>query len=216
MNIYIVRHGKTVYNSENRMQGSSNSTLLPESLDAAKSLGEAFSKEDITFDRVYSSDLIRTVHTAEKVLEGMDLDLEVNQVYNIREMDFGSAETKLIDDVWTTVAKNFGYDNAEHLLSNKEANERLNLLHQVEEFNDAESTSEFHARIIKGLDEVVADAKANDSKNVLIIAHGLTILGLLSQLGWSDQATRGFANLSVSLINHTDDYKIKYVNRMYV
>ncbi len=216
MNIYIVRHGKTVYNNEKRMQGSSNSTLLPESLAAAKSLGEAFAKEDITFDSVYSSDLIRTVHTAEKVLEGMNLDLDVKQVYNIREMDFGSAETKLIDDVWTTVAKNFGYDNAEHLLSNKEANERLNLLHQIEEYNDAESTSEFHARIIKGLDEVVSDAKENDSKNVLIIAHGLTILGLLAQLGWEDLDTRSFDNLSVSLINHSDDYKIKFVNKMYV
>lgn len=216
MKIYIVRHGKTVYNNERRMQGSSNSTLLPESLDAAKSLGEAFLKEDITFDRVYSSDLIRTVHTAEKVLEGMDLDLEVNEIYNIREMDFGSAETRLIEEVWTTVAKNFGYEDAEDLLSNVEASERLNLLHQIEEFNDAESTSEFHARIIKGLDDLVNDAKANESKNVLVIAHGLTILGLLSQLGGENLDTRSFENLSVSLINHGDKYEIEYVNRMYV
>lgn len=216
MNIYIVRHGRTVYNEEERMQGSSDSPLLESSLTEAYNLGKAFKVEGIEFDAAYSSDLIRTIHTAEQIIKGMDSDLSVQEIYNIREMHFGSAEAQPIAEVWTKVAQEFNYKDSEDLLSNKEANERLNLLHQVSDFKDAESTEIFHTRIKKGLDELVNDAKSNGKKNVLVVAHGLTILGLLAQLGWSEEATRGFDNLSVSLVTYDSDYAINFVNKMYV
>ena len=71
MKIYFVRHGKTVWNLEGKIQGWENSELLPDDDSperAAKQL------EGIEFDLVCSSDLKRAIITKERILNILGLN----------------------------------------------------------------------------------------------------------------------------------------------
>lgn len=216
MKIYIVRHGKTEFNDTGKMQGWMDSPLLPESLELAEAAGAGFKAKGITFDKVYASDAPRAINTAKHIVKGMDLDLEVNEQPLIKEMCFGSAEGQDVEEVWGTVARHFGYEDMADLTSKMETNARCNLLHQHEKFSDAESTEIFHERILRGFNEIVAENKDSNIENILVVSHGLTINGLLHQLGWVRGASRPFDNLSVSIVDTSNGNEIIEVNKSYI
>ncbi|NLY62452.1 MAG: histidine phosphatase family protein [Erysipelothrix sp.] len=216
MNIYIVRHGQTEFNRDYKMQGWLDSPLLPESLDLAHQTGQGFKLDEIDFDKVYASDAPRAIITAENIIKGMEADFLVHQEPLIKEMNFGQAEGRDIEMVWNRVAQQFGYKDRDDLYSQKDSSERLDLLHQNEDFNEAESLLEFHQRIASGLANIVEASRNENHKNVLVVAHGLTILGLLKHAGWQDSASMSFSNLSISIINASDEYAVKSVNKSYI
>ena len=62
MKLYFVRHGKTEWNLEGRLQGAKgDSPLLKESIEQVRELGHYLS--DTHFDLVFSSDLPRAKKT---------------------------------------------------------------------------------------------------------------------------------------------------------
>ena len=62
MKLYFVRHGRTEWNEEGRIQGANgDSPLLESSIQQLKALGQHLSQT--YFDAAYSSDLPRAVHT---------------------------------------------------------------------------------------------------------------------------------------------------------
>ena len=95
MEIYIVRHGRTVWNKAGLIQGSSDVALLQEGIDMAVETGQGLASVD--FDAVYSSPLSRAVHTAELIMEARDeesrLDIQINM--NLSEMGFGVCEGEI-------------------------------------------------------------------------------------------------------------------------
>lgn len=216
MKIYIVRHGKTEFNDAGTMQGWMDSPLLPASLSLAEAAGEGFKAKGITFDKVYASDAPRAINTAKHIVKGMGVDHEINEQPLIKEMCFGSAEGQDVEHVWGVVARHFGYKDMDDLTSNLETNARCNLLHQYEEYSDAETLEVFHKRILKGFNEIVEENKDKDIENILVVSHGLTIIGLLQQLGWEGNSSRAFDNLSVSIVEVTDGHEVIEVNKSYI
>lgn len=85
MELYLVRHGKTVWNAENRLQGRTDIELNEEGISAAKELCEKL--KDIHFDRIYSSPLKRAYQTA--CLICGDRDLKVMKDDRLMEISFG-------------------------------------------------------------------------------------------------------------------------------
>ena len=68
MKLYFVRHGKTEWNLEGRLQGAKgDSPLLKESIEQVRELGHYLS--DTHFDLVFSSDLPRAKKTTELIME---------------------------------------------------------------------------------------------------------------------------------------------------
>ena len=62
MEIYIVRHGTTVWNEKKRTQGRVNNRLSKNGKEKAKILAKKL--KDICFDYIFSSPLLRSVQTA--------------------------------------------------------------------------------------------------------------------------------------------------------
>ena len=67
LNLYIVRHGETILNRYRKLQGWSDSPLTEEGKVIAMEAGKKLAH--VPFHRVYTSDLSRTIETANIMLE---------------------------------------------------------------------------------------------------------------------------------------------------
>lgn len=94
MLLYVVRHGKTLWNLEHRVQGIADIELCEEGREAAKALKEEV--QALKADVVISSPLSRARETARLIVEDT---LPINIDDRIKERDWGRNEGMLIDDV---------------------------------------------------------------------------------------------------------------------
>jgi probable phosphoglycerate mutase len=84
--LFVIRHGQTLWNQQRRLQGQMDSPLTSEGLKQADSLAERLAH--IKFDALYASDLGRTMLTARIVsakLNGQQLYPDIR----LRERNFG-------------------------------------------------------------------------------------------------------------------------------
>ncbi len=95
MEIYIIRHGETHWNTERRLQGLSDIELNEDGIRLAKLTGEAL--KGVHFDRVYSSPLKRAYDTACYITAGRE-ELEVIKDPRLAEMTLGSMEGQRFAD----------------------------------------------------------------------------------------------------------------------
>lgn len=95
MELYIVRHGKTVWNKDNRLQGTHDIDLTEEGKDAAQKLGEAL--KNISFDVIYSSPLKRAFETANLIFKNREIKIITDE--RLTEIDFGFWEGKTYEEL---------------------------------------------------------------------------------------------------------------------
>lgn len=71
--LYLVRHGKTMFNTIGRAQGWSDTPLTAEGELGIHELGIGLRESGLQFDRAYSSDSGRTIQTMGIILEELGL-----------------------------------------------------------------------------------------------------------------------------------------------
>lgn len=89
MDVYFVRHGKTEWNAQGRMQGRQDSPLLPEGRAQAIAMGDHL--RDIPLDVAYISPSGRTLATAGYILAGRE-DVERKLDDRLLEIGMGVME----------------------------------------------------------------------------------------------------------------------------
>ena len=93
MEIYIVRHGRTMWNKAGLIQGSSDVELLQEGIDMAIETGQGLAS--VEFDAVYSSPLSRAVNTAQLIMAARDQEQDIRIDMRLSEMGFGVCEGEI-------------------------------------------------------------------------------------------------------------------------
>lgn len=88
MQIIIVRHGISEWNTIGRWQGQKDTPLSEKGMKQAKEMAKALS--EIKIDKIYSSDITRCVQTAEEINKGRNLEIITRP--ELREIDIGVAE----------------------------------------------------------------------------------------------------------------------------
>jgi 2,3-bisphosphoglycerate-dependent phosphoglycerate mutase len=83
----LLRHGESQGNIENRHQGQSEFPLTELGRRQAQALGDRWGREQVTFDRIFSSPLQRAKETAEIVNRAINCPLEFDEV--LAERDLG-------------------------------------------------------------------------------------------------------------------------------
>ena len=83
MELYVIRHGESEANRGRYLGGMADVELTDQGREDAAMAGRML--RGIHFDRVYSSDLIRAVHTCNIALP----DVTPEQLYDLREIDVG-------------------------------------------------------------------------------------------------------------------------------
>lgn len=85
---YLMRHGQTRFNQQQRIQGASDSPLTALGIEQAQAARDYFEQEGIVFEKVYSSTQERAVDTAE-IASGRT---DIIRRKGLKEMDFGAFE----------------------------------------------------------------------------------------------------------------------------
>ena len=112
LTLYIVRHGETKWNIENKLQGWMDSALTNKGIEHTLRLQKRL--EPIHFQHIYASPSGRAVHTA-NLIKGLQ-NIEVKTDENLKEIHLGSWEGKTHDEV--KLLEPMRYDhfwNAPHL-----------------------------------------------------------------------------------------------------
>jgi len=95
--IFIFRHGQTEDNKTHTFSGFRQSDLTLEGIEEAKTLGEKLKSEKVT--KAYQSDLIRSQHTLELVLNGYHQNVPIITDPRIKERDYGDLTGKNKDEI---------------------------------------------------------------------------------------------------------------------
>jgi len=86
--IILIRHGETEWNSQQRMQGHSNSVLSSLGQAQIQALGRWM--KNVPFDHIYSSDSLRAKQTAEAITQFSGHELKID--LRLREKNLGVFE----------------------------------------------------------------------------------------------------------------------------
>lgn len=192
MKLYFVRHGRTVWNLEGRFQGAGgDSPLLPESIDTLKELGQYL--KDISFDKIYSSDLPRAVKSAEIIQSQLTNPCSLESVPELREWHLGKLEglkIATLNAIYPQQIQAFKTNLAKFDTSMFEAESLY-------------STTQRTIQFIKSL----KDSKA---EQLLLVGHGANLTASLrTLLGFNEAHLRkdgGLANASLTIME-TEDFK---------
>lgn len=103
MELYIVRHGQTVWNAAGKLQGRADIELNQKGIDAAIALGRRL--QGVHFDKIFSSPLKRALRTAQLIRQGVceaqglpQDSVPIQTDERLIEMSFGEGEGRLCDE----------------------------------------------------------------------------------------------------------------------
>lgn len=208
--LYVARHGKTMLNTLDRVQGWADTPLTPQGVEVAEYLGEGL--KDIPFTAAYSSDLGRARQTARIVLKSKGQeDLNLVEVSGIRETNFGSYEGDLNAKMWGDAALYLHYRSLKDLMDDlpKKPDLIKNVLSTVKELDNlgmAENYDDVKTRGQNTIREIAKSEAAKGGGNVLVVAHGMAIGIFLSDIDdYGKKASVGhMGNAAVSKVIYKD------------
>jgi len=101
--LYLFRHGETNWNKLGIIQGISDIPLNFTGIEQAKQLGQFFLNKKL--DIIYSSHLKRAKQTGDIIAK--KLNIKIIKAKDLREVSFGKAEGKKIDELYAKLGLNF-------------------------------------------------------------------------------------------------------------
>ncbi|MBC6310408.1 histidine phosphatase family protein [Listeria sp. FSL L7-1582] len=210
--LYVTRHGKTMLNTTERVQGWADSPLTAEGVLVAEQLGRGLA--DTKFEALYTSDRGRTLETADIVMRHGAFELPANQLKGLREFGFGKFEGEYNLFMWETVSKMHGFDSVEAFFDvHKHDAPRvmIDAVADMDETGMAENWDIFTERLLQSLDLICSE---QTNGNVLVICHGMVINILLSLLD-PTRVDGPIENASVTKISYEDGkYTVESANDM--
>lgn len=209
--IYLTRHGRTILNTMDRVQGWADAPLTPPGIEVAEYLGKGLKAEGIQFKAAYCSDLGRARQTARIVLEAKgQADLPLIEVPQIRETNFGSYEGEYNMRMWTDAAYYLGYKTYEEMrIANEQDPSRqkqmIDAFQALETLGIGETYDQVKTRGQKAIREIAEKEAANGGGNILMVGHGMSIGIFLSDLDSNGKVPRGhMKNAAVAKLIYKD------------
>jgi len=189
MKIYAVRHGQTIFNTLDKVQGWADTPLT----DQGKQDGQAAGRrlQNVKFDAAISSDTSRAIHTAEYILSANNRDSpKLTFTSDWREYFFGSFEGGLNADVWKATGQALGIDSdsPDEITKQADMTTIMDTIYQIDPKHLGESASDFWQRIDHSL-VTLHKTYASDA-TVLLVSHGQLIWNLAQHYGHLSTANR--------------------------
>ena len=148
--LVLVRHGETVWNTESRIQGHSDSALTALGLEQADAIAARLAGE--RFDALLSSDLGRARETA-MAIAGRTGHRAIEDP-RLRERNFGVGEGLTYGEL------DYQYPDVFSRVRETDPDFRI---------PSGESRRQFHSRVVSAFTSV---AEAHDGKRIVVVTHG--------------------------------------------
>ena len=162
MELYIVRHGETVWNADGKMQGNIDIELNENGRALAAQLGQSL--KEVYFDRIYASPLSRAYETA-CLIRG-ERPIPIISDDRLREICFGVLEgTHFSDWLKESCPYRFFFSEPERFVPPE----------------GGESLEQVRTRAKEFLQQVVEPAW-KDTERIMIVAHGALNKGLMCHI----------------------------------
>ena len=191
MKLVLLRHGESIWNKENKFTGWTDVDLSSDGIKEAKNAGKLLKEKGFNFDIAYTSVLKRAIKTLDYVLKEMNIDIPIIEDYHLNERCYGALQGFNKDEI----RKKYGEKQV--LLWRRSADVRPPALTKDDErfpgndekYKDipisklpfTENLNDTIARVREYFDsKIILDIK-ND-KNILIVAHGNSLRGLVKYL----------------------------------
>ena len=198
--IYLARHGKTIFNTVGRLQGWSDSPLTAEGRTAAAALGGTFARRGIVFDTAVTSTAARAQDTAGIILQHAGQpDLARHTLDDLRECCFGGFEGERVQTVYAQLAARQGYPDAEAFQTAfRQAGHFMlpDAMAEADPLQLAENHRRFTARIGRAM-TALATLAAN-RRRILAVSHGMAVTAILKSIDPAATGYHSVPNLSVS------------------
>ena len=184
--IYIIRHGQTGLNHIMALQGRSDQPLNENGIAQAEKVGAWFHERGVFFDRVWSSPLQRAVRTAE-LASGNRVPVQIDE--RLIEMDYGPYEGVSLAAPPPEIITFFS-----------------DLVH-----NPAPEGMEQLSSVVSRLGAFLEELRAaNESGNVLISAHAISMKGALEYLSPESRGSYWSKNIGNCAV-----YRFQLLNGQY-
>lgn len=161
--LYVLRHGETEFNKQNRYAGTTDVKLNENGINQARNIAKSLQK--ISIDIIISSSKKRALKTAQIINEYMDKHIEVSDYFV--ERNIGVFEGLTRQEV----------ENKYPRLWNR------NILHEKDSTeHEGESVNQVKHRVKKGLKIIL---EKHRGKNILLVTHGYVsriIYGLMNDV----------------------------------
>lgn len=206
LEVFLVRHGRTVFNTVGRVQGWSDSPLMPEGRTAARALGCGLAERGIGFDAVFASTSPRAAETAGLIAAAAGReDLAVRTLPDLREYCFGGFEGSLNRNLHEELAASLGFDDTEswrEAYLNAESHVLAEAVAALDPLGLAEDEAAFVGRLQRGMAQAAEESAG--LRRILVVSHGMSITAFLKSIDFSAIAYRSVENLAVSRLAFSD------------
>lgn len=171
--VYLVRHGETMFNQLNKVQGWCDSPLTVKGIDDLKRTARALAQ--VHFDNMYSSDLKRAIDTVH-LMKNANLVSEIGKIKKLpefREVFFGSFEGDDINQTWAKVAQaaGLGYETNVQKIINQIGITRFRAAtKKADPRHLAENKEELDERMVRAIEKIYELTK--NEPRVLLVSHG--------------------------------------------
>lgn len=165
MKLFLVRHGQSQWNLENRFTGWKNPDITELGKEEAKKAGQLLKNEKIDF--AFTSVLTRAIHTLEIILDEMGIpDIPIVKDQALNERNYGDLA---------------GLNKAE--LAEKVGAEQVHIWRRSYDVAPpgGESLKDTCERVIPYYQEHI-EPKLKEGKNVIVAAHGNSLRALVMHL----------------------------------
>lgn len=217
--LYFARHGKTLFNSFDRVQGWADSPLTEEGIRVAKYLGEGL--RHIPFDRFYTSDAGRQRETLAVILKQAGIvNYHNTELPGLREAFFGGFEGGFNAEMANAMAPMLGLKDGAAIFQKMKAagldvKALQDALAEADPKRMAENYQQVKTRTRAALAQMVTEAQASGAKNILAVSSGTAMQIMVAELTDNPAKNKPLANAAVvKIVYHNGQYSVQEMGEM--
>ncbi|MDR1689193.1 MAG: histidine phosphatase family protein [Clostridiales bacterium] len=208
LTIYLVRHGKTFFNTTDQVQGFIDSPLTEVGISQAQAVGRSMA--DIQFTTAFTGRLGRHIDTAQTILDNnKNWTPDIIQNVGWNEWNYGGYEGKTNSEMWSPIfeANGLTFDSDwtyyNDLVAKLGDRGVADAIAANDPLKAAESYDEIVARAKSAMDELIKVSLDAGGGNVLVVSSGGMIPTMLEIFFPGHEATN-IDNCSVSVLKYAD------------
>ena len=211
LKIYLLRHGQTVFNTKEIVQGWNDSPLTDQGIYQAKCTG--YGLKDTVFEKAYSGDAQRQIDTAKAFMSQNNHPIDVVADPHFREMCYGRYQGGTYYDMLYPLYKELDkpYESYNGLYKYYDDVTIANKLMEKDETGETEGIEKVWIRFNEGLETI---CKENKKGNILISTSSIAIATVICNL-FPDVKQDGLvSNGSISIIAYDGKYHLEEYNNI--